>query len=77
MRLLNRLAKHLGFSKKRPKRLKRGVVILRSGSTGLLGGKGSELLINGELQQFDWDKAMLLVSPKSEPYPSHLKEMKP
>lgn len=45
--------------------IKRGVVILRSGATGLYGGKETELIINGVPQRFDWDKAMLLTTPKS------------
>lgn len=43
----------------------RGVIVLRSDSTGLYGGKDTELKINGKVQRFDWDKAMMLVSPKS------------
>lgn len=49
---------------KAPK-LKRGVVILHSGATGLYGGKETELIINGIPQRFNWDKAMLLTKPKS------------
>lgn len=55
-------------NKKARDRTPRGVVILNSNSTGLLGGKKTELMVNGELQRFDWDKAMLLTAPQESKY---------
>lgn len=45
-------------------KIKRGVVVLHSGATGLYGGEETELVINGIPQSFDWDKAMLLTQTK-------------
>lgn len=47
-------------------KLPRGVVVVRSGSTGLVSGKSTQLSINGKVQQFDWDKAALLTRNKGQ-----------
>lgn len=47
-----------------PGHAQRGEIVLQSDGTGLYGGEDTEIKINGEVQQFDWEKAMLLVSPE-------------